>query len=96
MGKEIWDQKKHSNIQSGFEATGLVPFSPDRVLSKIPKTPSPPSTSHSNESFGIGQTPANLYQLKMQKKIEYLKNVVSLSTVDKALKKVIKTAEEII
>ena len=32
----------------------------------------------------------------MQKKIEYLKNVVSLSTVDKALKKVIKTAEETI
>ena len=32
------------NIQSGFEATSLIPFSPDRVLSKIPKTPSPPST----------------------------------------------------
>ena len=94
MGKEIWDQKKHSNIQSGFEATGLVPFSPDRVLLKIPKTPSPPSTSHSNQSFGIGQTPANLYQLEMQKKkIEHLKNIVSPSTVDEATKKVIKSAE---
>ncbi|MGC8200966.1 hypothetical protein, partial [Salmonella enterica] len=32
------------NITSGFSATGLIPFSPERFLSKIPKTPTPPST----------------------------------------------------
>ena len=44
-----------SNIQSSFAATDLVPFSPEQVLSKlhIPyKTPTPPSSSHSNQSFG--------------------------------------------
>ena len=53
-----------SNIQSGFEATGLVPLSSERVLSKIQKTPTPPSTSHSNQStqsFSIGKTPVNLH-----------------------------------
>ena len=49
------------NIKNGFAATGLIPLSPERVLSKIPKTPTPPSTSHSNQSFGIGQTPVNIY-----------------------------------
>ena len=83
-----------SNIQSGFAATGLIPLSPERVLSKIPKTPTPPSTSHSNQSFGIGQTPANICQLEQQKKkIEYLKGTVSPSVVDEAMKKVIKGAE---
>ena len=82
-----------SNIQSGFAATGLIPLSPERVLSKIPKTPTP-STSHSNQSFGVGQTPANICQLEQQKKkIEYLKGTVSPSVVDEAMKKVIKGAE---
>src|SRR5699024_395279 len=73
------------NIQSGFAATGLVPFSPERVLSKIQKTPTPPSTSHSNQSFGVGITPDNLYQLEQQKKkIELLKGVTSPSVVDGA------------
>ena len=36
------------NIISGFRATGLIPFNPERVLSvlTITKTPSPPSSSH--------------------------------------------------
>ena len=72
-----------SNIQSGFAAAGLIPLSLERVLSKILKTPTPPSTSHSNQSFGIGQTPANIYQLEEQKKkIRYLKETVSPSVVD--------------
>ena len=36
------------NIQSGFAATSLVPLSPERVLLKLYKTPTPSSTSHSN------------------------------------------------
>ena len=38
-----------ANIQSGFAATGLVPYNPERVLSKLHtqlKTPTPPSSSH--------------------------------------------------
>lgn len=86
-----------SNIRSGFAATGLIPFSPERVLSKLNiqhKTPTPPSSSHSNQSFGAGKTPANIYKLEKQKqRIESLRGVVSPSTVDEAMKKVIKGAE---
>ena len=89
-----------SNIQSGFEATGLVPLSSGRVLSKLQKTPTPPSTSHSNQStqsFGIGKTPANLHQLEHQKKkimsFKQHADVVSPSVIDKAMEKVIKGAE---
>jgi len=40
------------NIISGFRATGLLPFNPERVLSilTITKTPSPPSTSYGQTS----------------------------------------------
>ena len=83
-----------SNIKSGFAAAGLVPFSSERVLSKVQKTPTPPSTSHSNQSFGVGKTPANIYQMEQQKKeFESLKGVVSPSMVDEAIRKVIKGAE---
>ena len=86
-----------SNIKSGFAATGLIPFSPERILLKLNiqrKTPTPPSTSHSDQPFGAGKTPSNIYQLEQQKKkIESLKGVVSPSTVDEAMAKVIKGAE---
>ena len=87
-----------SNIQSGFAATGLVPLSPERVLSKLHKTPTPPSTSHSNqstESFGIGKTPVNLHQLEHQKKkiVSFKQHIMSPSVMDKAMEKVIKGAE---
>ena len=55
-----------ANILGGFAATSLVPFKPDRVLTKLYikiKTPTPPSSSSSNQSFYLGRTPANLYQL---------------------------------
>jgi len=60
-----------SNIQSGFAATGLISLSPERVLSKLHiqlKTPTPPSTAHSNQSFGPDKTPTDMYQLDQQKK----------------------------
>ena len=84
-----------SNIKSGFAATGLVPLSSEKVLSKLLKTPTPPSTSHSNQSFGIGITPANIYQLEQQKqKIQALKDAeVSPSRMEEAMKKVLKGAE---
>ena len=89
-----------SNIKSGFEATSLVPLSSERVLSKFQKTPTPPSTSHGNQStqsFGVGKTPANLHQLERQKKkimsFKQHDDVVSPSVIEKAMEKVIKDAE---
>ena len=65
---------REDNIRSGFEAVGLVPYNPDRVLSKIPdakEVPSPPGTSDSNRSFPsvcTPRTPYDVRQLKQQKK----------------------------
>ena len=60
-----------ANILSGFGAAGLVPFDPERVLAKLNikkfKTPTPSSSSSSNQSFYWGKTPANLYKLEKQK-----------------------------
>ena len=56
-------------IKSGFRATGLIPFNPERVLSSltITKTPSPPSTSHGQQSSPwTSETPRNLAELAKQ------------------------------
>ena len=85
-----------ANILSGFAVAGLVPFKPERVLSKLNvKTPTPPSSSSSNQSFYLGRTPANLYQLNQQKKqIQDLQNQ-SLSSVvaEQMLEKFMKSTE---
>lgn len=50
------------NILGGFCSTGLIPFSPECVLSTltITKTPSPPSTSHGQQiSLWTSETPKN-------------------------------------
>ena len=78
--------------------TGLIPFKPERVLSKLHikmKTPTPPSSPSSNQSFYSGMTPANLYQLNQQKKqIQDLQNQ-SLSSVvaEQMLEKFMKSTE---
>lgn len=88
-----------ANIMSGFAAAGLIPFKPERVLGKLciktTKTPTPPSSSSSNQSFYLGRTPANLYQLNQQKKqIQDLQNQ-SLSSVvaEQMLEKFMKSTE---
>ena len=87
-----------ANILSGFAAAGLIPFKPERVLEKLHikmKTPTPPSSSSSNQSFYLGKTPANLYQLNQQRKqIQDLQNQ-SLSSVvgEQMLKKFMKSTE---
>jgi len=56
-------------ILSGFRATGLVPFNPQRVLSAltITKTPSPPSSSHGLPSSPwVSETPRNTAQIDKQ------------------------------
>jgi hypothetical protein len=57
-----------SNILSGFRATGLVPFNPDRVLSNltITKTPSPPCSPNQPSSPWISETPRNTAQVDKQ------------------------------
>lgn len=64
-----------ANIQSSFAATGLVPYDPDRVLSKLHaqlKTPTPPSTSHADAPASAQpwafETPHNTAQLALQAK----------------------------
>jgi len=85
-----------TNILSAFAAAGLIPLKPERVLAKLNiKTPTPPSSSSSNQSFYLGKTPANLYQLNQQKKqIQDLqKQSLSSIAAEQMLEKVIKGAE---
>jgi hypothetical protein len=53
------------NIQAGFTATGLVPYSPERVLDQLHaeyQTPSPQRRPRSNGSWAA-TTPHNITQL---------------------------------
>ena len=84
-----------ANILSSFSAAGLIPLNSEKVLARLNiKTPTPPSSS-SNQSFYLGRTPANLYQLNKQKKQIQDLQQQSLSSVvaEQALEKVIKGAE---
>ncbi len=56
------------NILSGFRATGLIPFDPERVLSSltITKTPSPPPPENQPSSPWISETPRNTVQISKQ------------------------------
>ncbi|KAL1956001.1 hypothetical protein VTO42DRAFT_7901 [Malbranchea cinnamomea] len=65
-------------IQSGFRATGLVPYDPEQVLSQLNThmdTPTPPGTSHSSRASWATATPHNVRQLELQseKVKKYLK-----------------------
>ena len=59
------------NICSGFLATGLVPYDPDRVLSSLPviRTPSPPLGLASSAPAWTSETPHNTAQLEQQAKL---------------------------
>jgi hypothetical protein len=57
-----------SNIQSGFAATGLVPYNPDCVLSRLHvqlRTPTPPLQSQ-NRAVWTSETPHNITELQYQ------------------------------
>ena len=56
-----------SNIHSGFAATGLVPFDPSQVLSKLQIHTTPPGSPHgSTSSIWTPKTPRNTVQLQKQ------------------------------
>ena len=87
-----------ANILSGFKATGLIPLNSESVISKLQlqmKTPTPPTSSSSNQSFYLGRTPANLYQLNRQKQqLQELQNQdLSSLVAEEALQKIMKGAE---
>ncbi|KAL1952872.1 hypothetical protein VTO42DRAFT_4077 [Malbranchea cinnamomea] len=68
------------NIQSGFRATGLVPYDPEQVLAQLSThmdTPTPPGTSHSSQASWAAATPHSVQQLELQseKVKKYLKRV---------------------
>src|SRR4051794_18637947 len=48
-------------IKNAFKATGIVPFNPDNVLSKLIATPLPPESSHGQESpIWTSETPKTI------------------------------------
>ncbi|EDN08103.1 conserved hypothetical protein [Histoplasma mississippiense (nom. inval.)] len=60
-----------NNIKSGFKATGLVPYDPEQVLSRLNTqmhTPTPPGTSHSSQASWATATPHNVRQVDLQAK----------------------------
>jgi hypothetical protein len=82
-----------ANIQSGFAATGLVPYNPERVLSKLHtqlKTPTPPSSSHAQAPQPWQfQTPHDTAQLELQA-TAIQNNTVLPTPENQALKQLVK------
>jgi hypothetical protein len=67
-----------SNIRSGFAATGLVPYEPDRVLSLLHTqlhTPSPQLQPQADPSPYTAATPHNITELQQQTELisQYIK-----------------------
>jgi hypothetical protein len=56
------------NIQAGFQATGLIPPCPERVLSSLTvvRMPSPPGTTADNNVAWTAETPRTIAQLQQQ------------------------------
>ncbi len=60
-----------NTIRSGFGATGLVPYDPERVLSKLNtqlRTPTPPPPSTIEQAPWVPETPHNIQELEFQAK----------------------------
>ena len=84
-------------FSSGFAEADLISFKPERVLAKLHikmKTSTPLSSSDSNQSFYLGRTSVNLYQLNQQQKQIHDLQRQSLSSVvaEQTLKKIMKGA----
>ncbi|KFZ24719.1 hypothetical protein V502_00815 [Pseudogymnoascus sp. VKM F-4520 (FW-2644)] len=57
------------NIQSGFRATGLVPYNPESVIGRLdpkPITPSPPVSRPNTPNSWITKTPQTSYDINQQ------------------------------
>jgi hypothetical protein len=66
------------NIQGGFAGTGLLPFNPERVLSKLDvllRTPTPPEILPITRQHWVSKTPQNAYEASLQS--EHIKARIS-------------------
>ena len=60
-----------TKIRSGFVAAGLVPYDPERVLSKLNtqlRTPTPPPPPATEQAPWVPETPHNIQELEFQAK----------------------------
>jgi hypothetical protein len=59
------------NMKAGFQATGLIPFSPERVLTclTVIRTPSPPGTTINGGAPWTAETPRTTEQLQQQARL---------------------------
>jgi hypothetical protein len=81
------------SIQSGFRATGLIPFNPDRVLSNLTvvRTPSPPAAGIDQPDVWTTETPRTIDQLNHQAQlVRDMLNRNSQSPTSRALAQLIK------
>jgi hypothetical protein len=86
-----------NNIQAGFAATSLVPYSPDRVLSQLhAEYQTPPPRPQSNASWAA-ETPHNIAELQKQTALlkRYLKQRTQSppSPTEQALSQLVKGCE---
>ena len=60
-----------SNVRGGFQATGLIPFNPERVLTclTVIRTSSPPGTAADASLAWTAETPRTTEQLQQQARI---------------------------
>lgn len=68
----------YANVKAGFQGAGLVPFDPERVISKLDvklSTPSPTGTSVPANTLWVSQTPHNLTEATSQ--TDFIKSRVS-------------------
>lgn len=82
------------SIQAGFQATGLIPPCPDRVLSSLTvvRTPSPPGTTADNNVAWTAATPRTIAQLEHQ--AQYIRDLLrrrSESPIMKAISQLVKS-----
>ena len=84
------------NIQARFQATGLIPPCPDRVLSSLTvvRTPSPPATTADNNVAWTAETPRTVAQLQLQ--AEHLQDRLrrqSQGPINQLLRQVVKSCQ---
>jgi hypothetical protein len=61
----------NQNVKAGFQATGLIPFNPERVLTclTVVRTPSPPGTIVDGGALWTAETPRTTEQLQQQARL---------------------------
>lgn len=86
-------------IKNAFNPTGIVPFNPDYVLSKLIATPSPPGSSHSQasgqaSSIWTSETPRTVRQVAQQEQL--IKEAIhrALQSLTEAISKLAKACSQ--